>query len=142
MIHIFNSVLGAFSTLVASYLARARGSGEPDLSALRVSDLDHFLRTAEAFQLDHGHEHPNSVNRLGEEVTHMRHQLEELLGNASGYVVIECCNVSLVSLTAFLKGEETLACWRRSHSDFTGVRGHLFVSFFLGIKLHLTCPLC
>ncbi|TFY75161.1 hypothetical protein EWM64_g8852 [Hericium alpestre] len=50
------SILGGASTLVASYLARARGSNEPEASLLRVQGLEHFLREASAFKLDHGHE--------------------------------------------------------------------------------------
>ncbi|EGN97451.1 hypothetical protein SERLA73DRAFT_161484 [Serpula lacrymans var. lacrymans S7.3] len=43
------------STLVASYLARARGSNEPELSITRVKDLEQFIRDCKAFQMDHGH---------------------------------------------------------------------------------------
>ncbi|TFY67537.1 hypothetical protein EVJ58_g1550, partial [Rhodofomes roseus] len=48
-------ILGGLSTLSASYLARARGSGEPELSIVRQHDLDHFIRDTEAFLLDRGH---------------------------------------------------------------------------------------
>ena len=37
------SVLGGLSTLVASFLARARGSGEPELSRERARDLQKVL---------------------------------------------------------------------------------------------------
>ncbi|KAA1470791.1 hypothetical protein DENSPDRAFT_752522, partial [Dentipellis sp. KUC8613] len=50
------SILGGAATLVASYLARARGSNEPEQSLLRVQALEHFIREANAFKLDHGHE--------------------------------------------------------------------------------------
>ena len=37
-----NFRLGGLATLVASYMARARGSGEPELSITRVKDLEQF----------------------------------------------------------------------------------------------------
>jgi len=67
--------------LVASYLARARGSNEPELSIARCKDLDQFIRETKSFQLDHGHvqgpEHDDQLNGF-------RQRFEELLGNASG----------------------------------------------------------
>ncbi|KAF8063224.1 hypothetical protein FPV67DRAFT_1505642 [Lyophyllum atratum] len=75
------TVLGGLLTLVASYLARARGSNEPELSITRVKDLEHFIRECEAFQLDNGHvatgEHDKQLFRF-------RSQFEELVGNANG----------------------------------------------------------
>ncbi|KAJ7902751.1 hypothetical protein B0H14DRAFT_3422227 [Mycena olivaceomarginata] len=75
------SILGGFSTLVASYLARARGSNEPELSTTKVKDMDQFIRDCEVFILDFGHltgnEHDEKLNQL-------RHHFEELLGNANG----------------------------------------------------------
>ncbi|KAI0247244.1 hypothetical protein BJV78DRAFT_1133604 [Lactifluus subvellereus] len=50
------STLGGMSKLVASYLARVRGSNEPEFSLLRAKALSHFLREVNAFILDHGHE--------------------------------------------------------------------------------------
>ncbi|KAI0300700.1 hypothetical protein B0F90DRAFT_1629429, partial [Multifurca ochricompacta] len=46
---------GGASTLVASYLARTRGSNEPQFSLLRAKALSHFCGSR-GFQLDHGHE--------------------------------------------------------------------------------------
>ncbi|KAJ6571750.1 hypothetical protein B0H19DRAFT_1130999 [Mycena capillaripes] len=47
-------ILGGFSTISAWYLARARGSNEPELSI--THDLDHwYFRECEVFTLDHGH---------------------------------------------------------------------------------------
>jgi hypothetical protein len=43
------------STLAASYLAKARGSGEPERSVLKLRDLENFVREVEASILDHGH---------------------------------------------------------------------------------------
>jgi len=75
------SVIGGMSTLVASYLARARGSNEPELSIIRAKDLDQFIRECEAFKMDFGHldnhEHDEKLERF-------RSRFEELLGNANG----------------------------------------------------------
>ncbi|KAF9065935.1 hypothetical protein BDP27DRAFT_1331313 [Rhodocollybia butyracea] len=72
---------GGMSTLVASYLARARGSNEPELSIIRAKDLDQFIRECEAFKMDFGHldnhEHDEKLERF-------RSRFEELLGNANG----------------------------------------------------------
>ncbi|KAJ7641415.1 hypothetical protein FB45DRAFT_357147 [Roridomyces roridus] len=79
------SVLGALSTIVASYLARARGSNEPELSITRTKDLDQFIRECETFMMDFGHitgnEHDDRLNGL-------RRRFEELLGNANGCVFL------------------------------------------------------
>ncbi|KAK7460569.1 hypothetical protein VKT23_009290 [Stygiomarasmius scandens] len=78
---ITTSILGGLSTLVASYLARARGSNEPELSITRVKDLEHFIRECKAFQMDVGHltgsDHDAKLHSL-------RDRFEELLGNANG----------------------------------------------------------
>jgi len=72
---------GGLTTLVASYLARARGSNEPELSISRVKDLDKFIREADAYILDYGHltgdDHDEKINSF-------RQEFEELLGNGSG----------------------------------------------------------
>ncbi|KAG2154164.1 uncharacterized protein EDB93DRAFT_1248371 [Suillus bovinus] len=78
------SILGGMSTLVASYLARARGSNEPELSITRVKDLDHFLRDCLAFKMDHGHEYGTRENGLNDRLEYLRKRFEELLGNADG----------------------------------------------------------
>jgi hypothetical protein len=74
---------GALATLVASYLARARGSNEPELSITRVKDLDHFLRDCNNFSDDHGdyvgHDHDDQLEKF-------RQRFEELLGNANGWL--------------------------------------------------------
>ncbi|KAG1834097.1 hypothetical protein EV424DRAFT_1362692 [Suillus variegatus] len=77
-------ILGALATLVASYLARMRGSNEPELSITRVKDLDHFLRDCRAFQLDHGNEYGTAENGLNKRVEELRSKFEELLGNGDG----------------------------------------------------------
>ncbi|KAL0948203.1 hypothetical protein HGRIS_010810 [Hohenbuehelia grisea] len=79
---IMTSILGGLSTLVASYLARARGSNEPELSITRVKDLEHFIRECEAFKMDHGHKIGDDY--LDRQLSSLRQRFEDLLGNASG----------------------------------------------------------
>ncbi|KAG1898490.1 uncharacterized protein F5891DRAFT_1237574, partial [Suillus fuscotomentosus] len=76
--------VSGMSTLVASYLARARGSNEPELSITRVKDLDQFLRDCLAFEMDHGHEYGTPENGLNDRLEYLRKRFEELLGNADG----------------------------------------------------------
>ena len=46
--------LGAISTILASYLAKVRGSGEPEFSTIHARELNTFLRDIEGFIMDHG----------------------------------------------------------------------------------------
>ncbi|KAG6812081.1 hypothetical protein H0H92_004445 [Tricholoma furcatifolium] len=78
---VVTAILGGLSTLTASYLARARGSNEPELSITRVKDLEQFIRECEAFQMDHGH---TLGSIYDEELVAMRRRFEDLLGNANG----------------------------------------------------------
>ena len=48
------SVLGGMSTLAASYLAKARGSNEPEHSIIKCRDLENLVRELEATILDQG----------------------------------------------------------------------------------------
>ena len=73
-----STVLGGLSTLAASYLAKARGSGEPELSTARAKDLEKFKRECEAFIEDYGHEHGHSHDQR---INELRAQFEMLLGN-------------------------------------------------------------
>jgi hypothetical protein len=75
---------GGLSTIVASYLARARGSNEPELSITRVKDLDQFLRDCFAFKMDHGYEYGTPENGLNDRLDNLRRRFEELLGNGDG----------------------------------------------------------
>ena len=77
------SALGGLSTLVASYLARMRGSNEPELSITRTKDLEQFIRQCNAFQMDRGH---ITGNEEDDTLNELRRKFEELLGNASGSV--------------------------------------------------------
>ncbi|PFH50028.1 hypothetical protein AMATHDRAFT_48228 [Amanita thiersii Skay4041] len=72
------TTFGVLSTLTASYLARVRGSDEPEKSASIAKELDQYLRESEAFQLDHGHE---IGERFDGEVDRIRRGFEEILGN-------------------------------------------------------------
>lgn len=80
---VMTSVLGGAGTVVASYLARARGSNEPELSISRVKDLQRYIRECEAFVQDHGfetgHDYDDRIDRLREDYEH-------LLGNGNGSV--------------------------------------------------------
>jgi len=73
------SVLGALSAMVASFLARARGTNEPERSKAHGNTLQEFVREVEAFVLDFG-------NELGPEfdpkVREFRERFEELQGSA------------------------------------------------------------
>ncbi|KAF9011667.1 hypothetical protein BDZ89DRAFT_1077542 [Hymenopellis radicata] len=73
--------VSGISTMVASYLARARGSNEPELSITRVKDLEQFIRECQAFQMDHGH---CAGNEFDSDLESLRRRFEELLGNANG----------------------------------------------------------
>ena len=73
--------IGALATLVASYLARARGSNEPELSITRTKDLDQFIRECRSFELDYGHLYGHEFDP---ELVRFRQRFEELLGNANG----------------------------------------------------------
>lgn len=77
------SVLGGMSTLAASYLARARGSGEPELSIARCKDIENFIRDCEAFCLDHGHLLTDQFDVL---IDKYRRRFEEIIGNGSNGV--------------------------------------------------------
>jgi len=75
---ITTAILGGLSTIVASFLARMRGSGEPELSLRRTKDLDQFIRECEAFQLDRGYVTGPSEDQTLED---LRKRFEDLLGN-------------------------------------------------------------
>ncbi|KAF7290660.1 SLATT-fungal domain-containing protein [Mycena indigotica] len=75
-ISIMTAVLGGMSTIVASYLARVRGSHEPEHSIARGKDLDAFIRDCEVFVLDHGH---TVGAELDDKVKAFRDRFEELM---------------------------------------------------------------
>lgn len=75
---IATSILGGMSTLAASYLARARGSGEPEISIARSKDIENFIRDCEAFVFDHGHLVTEQYDVL---IDRYRRRFEEIIGN-------------------------------------------------------------
>ncbi|KAG6862719.1 hypothetical protein C0991_010545, partial [Blastosporella zonata] len=75
---ISTTILGALTTIVASYLARSRGSNEPANSIRRVKDLEQFIREIDAFQMDHG---GVATNEYDSQLLRFRARFEELLGN-------------------------------------------------------------
>ncbi|KDQ12357.1 hypothetical protein BOTBODRAFT_67549 [Botryobasidium botryosum FD-172 SS1] len=72
---IMTSVLGAFSTIIASFLARARGTNEPERSRANSNGLEKYIRDLRAFLLDFGHE---SGEEYDQDVRKFREALEEL----------------------------------------------------------------
>ncbi|KAH8990661.1 hypothetical protein EDB86DRAFT_1757930 [Lactarius hatsudake] len=78
-IRISIAVLGSLSTLVASYLARTRGSSEPESSLLREQALSHFIRRLRAFVLDKGLSMDESHDQT---VENFRKEFERLLNDS------------------------------------------------------------
>ncbi|KAK0187139.1 hypothetical protein F5146DRAFT_765202 [Armillaria mellea] len=74
------SILGGISTMVASYLARARGSNEPQRSLTLVKDLEQFIRECLAFEMDHGND---TGHEFDSRLENFRRRYEELLGNTN-----------------------------------------------------------
>ena len=71
---------------MASYLARTKGTNEPQASKFRAQALDHFLREIEAFDLDRGHE---IGDKWDEKINGFRFGLERILGNHPGSVTVD-----------------------------------------------------
>ena len=65
-------------TITASYLARTKGSDEPQKSRLRARELGQFLREMELFSMDHGHEYGDKWDN---QINGFRLSLERILGN-------------------------------------------------------------
>ncbi|KAJ3572058.1 hypothetical protein NP233_g3335 [Leucocoprinus birnbaumii] len=78
------AVMGGLSTIVASFLARARGSHEPELSTARVKDLEQFIRESEVFKLDYGLVKGSMSPEMNARLENFRVRFEELLGNSNG----------------------------------------------------------
>jgi len=78
-------MLGGMSTVVASILARARGSNEPEASKQKANALSHFMREAKAFSLDFGHK---SGREWDDKINGFRLGLENILGNRPGSLAI------------------------------------------------------
>lgn len=75
---IATTVLGGMSTLAASYLAKSRGTGEPEASQAMAKDLQSFVRDCESVMLDKGH---HVGEQYDDVVQSMRDRLEAILGN-------------------------------------------------------------
>ncbi|KIY62362.1 hypothetical protein CYLTODRAFT_426986 [Cylindrobasidium torrendii FP15055 ss-10] len=73
-------VIGGIATLVASYLAKVRGSNEPEFSKGREKELAQFIREARAFQLDHGH---STTTEFDDRLEKFRTRLEHIMANDS-----------------------------------------------------------
>jgi hypothetical protein len=69
------------STLVASFLARTRGSNEPQKSRSRARELKRLLREMESFSLDHGYE---VGDMWDEQINDFRLRLEIIFGHRPG----------------------------------------------------------
>lgn len=75
---VVTSILGGVSTLAASYLAKARGSGEPERSSGLAKELENFVRDCDAFVLDYGH---RKGDEMAEHVEEYRRRFEILMGH-------------------------------------------------------------
>lgn len=72
---------GGAGTVIASYLARARGTNEPQTSEQLASELQKFIRDIKGFIEDHGDTDGNDYDG---QIIAFRERYEELLGNATG----------------------------------------------------------
>jgi len=70
---------------VASILARARGSNEPEASEQKAKALSHFVREARAFGLDFGHK---CGREWDDKINGFCLGLENILGNQPGSLAI------------------------------------------------------
>lgn len=70
------AALGGLSTILASYLAKVRGSGEPELSTVRTRELNSFLREVETFIMDHG---DKTGEDYDEQVSSFRERFEMII---------------------------------------------------------------
>ena len=66
------------TTLVASYLARMRGSTEPDQSIKRTDRLDHLIRAIYAFGLDYSRK---SATEQETKLEEFRFKFEDIMRN-------------------------------------------------------------
>ncbi|KAG6328187.1 hypothetical protein ID866_10902, partial [Astraeus odoratus] len=80
-VQIATAILGGASTMVASYLAKTRGSKELQIATERVKDLEYFMRDCKGFKMDHGHERGSEKASLNKRIADLRQRFEELIGN-------------------------------------------------------------
>jgi len=78
-------ILGGAGTLIASYLARSRGSGEPERSKEYAKEMGQFLRDVDAFLQDFGEDYVGENEKYLEARIHdFRERFEHLLGADEG----------------------------------------------------------
>jgi len=77
---ITTSILGAFSTIIASFLARMRGTGEPDRSKASARGFDRYVRACDAYLVDHADE-PGRDPAHMERIKGFREEFEQLEGS-------------------------------------------------------------
>jgi hypothetical protein len=75
---------GAISTVIASFLAKARGGNEPQQSQSHAKALELFLRDVRMFDLDHGDDRTHDYD---DKIDEFRKQLDDLQSGASRLVV-------------------------------------------------------
>ncbi|KDQ12354.1 hypothetical protein BOTBODRAFT_134921 [Botryobasidium botryosum FD-172 SS1] len=75
---VMTAVLGALSTIIASFLARARGTNEPERSKAHSNSLQKYIRDLQAFLLDFGDEVCTPGDEIDVKVRELRDALEEL----------------------------------------------------------------
>jgi hypothetical protein len=82
---LITAVFGGILTVLATYLARMRGSGEPERSRARAQDFASFVRDLEALMVDHGCEvsGAGTGRDLEEDIRVFRSRFEELMGNTT-----------------------------------------------------------
>lgn len=69
---------GGAGTAISSYIARSRGTNEPQASEQRATDLQKFLRDINAFIGDHGDKDGLEHNS---QITTFRERFNDILGN-------------------------------------------------------------
>ncbi|KAJ7074680.1 hypothetical protein C8F01DRAFT_1274211 [Mycena amicta] len=87
-VSLMTAVLGGMSTVVATYLARVRGTNEPEVSIARGKDLEGFVRECEVFVLDYGYLIGNDYDA---KLKVFRNRFEEMMGKQlviRGYMVV------------------------------------------------------
>jgi len=70
------AILGGLSTTLASYLAKVRGSGEPEFSTLRSRELSTFVRELDDFLTDHGHK---VTTEFDDRIMYYRGRFEDII---------------------------------------------------------------
>ena len=76
--------LGGAGTAIASYIARARGTNEPQMSLQRATDLQKFIRDITAFIEDHGEIEGFEYDL---QIVAFRERFEGILGNETDQYV-------------------------------------------------------